>query len=155
MQVAKHKAKDVNRVPPPNWWTNRKNQPSAGRVHPKFVNYDQNDLYQLWPLAEQVYNNSATNAQWMSPFYTNSRFHLQTEWMKECKVQDPGAQLYAHWMQTTHLQANEVLERTRSNMNKSYHRKARKQPDIHISDPVMLNANQNRTKWHSKKLSPN
>ena len=36
-----------------------------------FVNYHQNDWYQLWRLAEHAYNNSITNAHGMSPFYPN------------------------------------------------------------------------------------
>ena len=47
-----------------------------------FVNYDQNDWYQLLPLAEHAYNNSVTNGQGMFPFYANYGFHPQTEWMK-------------------------------------------------------------------------
>ena len=39
-----------------------------------FVNYDQNDWYQLLPLAEHAYNNSVTNAHRMSPFYANYCF---------------------------------------------------------------------------------
>ena len=40
-----------------------------------FVNYDQNDWYQLLPLVEHAYNNSVTNAHGMSPFYANYGFH--------------------------------------------------------------------------------
>jgi len=48
-----------------------------------FVNYDQEDLYQLLPLAEFGYNNSATNAQQMLPFFANYGYHSETEWMRE------------------------------------------------------------------------
>ena len=44
-----------------------------------FVNYDQNDWYQLLPLAVHAYNNSVTNPHGMSPFYVNYGFHPQTE----------------------------------------------------------------------------
>jgi len=47
------------------------------------VNYDQNDWYQLLPLAEHANNNSATNAHKMTPFLANYSFHPQTEWIKE------------------------------------------------------------------------
>ena len=57
-------------------------------------------------------------------FYANYRFHPQTEWMTEREAQNPGAQLYAHWMQTTHLKAHEALDRTRESMNKYYDPKA-------------------------------
>ena len=48
-----------------------------------FVNYDQDDWYHLLPLAEYAYNNSVTTADDMTPFFTNSGYHSQTEWLKE------------------------------------------------------------------------
>jgi len=67
-----------------------------------FVNYDQNDWYQLLPLAEHAYNNSATNAHKMAPFLANYGFHPQTEWMKEREAHNHGATMYAHWKQDIH-----------------------------------------------------
>jgi len=119
-----------------------------------FVNYDQNDWYQLLPLAEHAYNNSITNAHGMSPFYANYGFHPQTECMKEREAQNPGAGLYVHWMQVTHQHARKALEQTREEMSKYYHRKARQQTDIKVGDLVMLNAKNIRTKRPTKKLSP-
>jgi len=75
-----------------------------------FINYDQNYWYQLLPLAEQAYNNSATNVQKMTPFFAIYGFHTHTEWMKETAAHKPGATLYAHWMQDIHRQAKETLE---------------------------------------------
>jgi len=57
-----------------------------------FVNYDQNDWYQLLPLAEHAYNNSATKAHKMTLFFANYGFHPQTEWMKEREAHNPGRQ---------------------------------------------------------------
>ena len=133
--------------------TERNNQVLEGYAR-NFVNYDQNDWYQHLPLAEHAYNNSVTNAKGMSPFYANYGFHPQTEWMKEREAQHPGAQLYAHWMQTTHLKANEAQDRTRESMSKYYDRRARQQPDIAVGDLVMLNAKNIRTNRLTKKLSP-
>ena len=90
----------------------------------------------------------------MSPFYAYYGFHPQTEWMKEREAQNPGAQLYAQRMQTTHLKAHEALDRTGESMNKYYDRKAKQQPDIAVGDLVMLNAKNIRTKRPTKKLSP-
>jgi len=119
--------------------TERTNQTLEG--YPRnFVNYDQNDWYQLLPLAEHAYNNSTTNAHGMSPFYANYGFHPQTEWMKDREAHNPGAGLYAHWMQVTHQHARKALEQTREEMSKYYDRKARQQPDIKVRDLVMLNA---------------
>jgi len=44
-----------------------------------FINYDQDDRYQLLPFAEFVYNNSATNVDGMSPFFPNYGYPPQTE----------------------------------------------------------------------------
>ena len=103
-------------------------------------------------MAEHAYNNSASNAHGMSPFYANYGFHPQTEWMKERRAQDPGAELYAHWMQTTHQRAKKALEKTRQDMSKYYDRKARQQPDIKVGYLVMLNAKNIRTKQPMKKI---
>jgi len=75
--------------------TERTNQVLEGYLR-TFVNYDQNDWYQLLPLAEHAYNNSPTNAHKMTPFFANYGFHPQTEWMKEREAQNPGATMYAH-----------------------------------------------------------
>ena len=111
-----------------------------------FVNYYQNDWYQLLPLAEHAYNNSVTNAHGMSPFYANYGFYPQTEGMKEGVVQNQGAPLYTYWMQAIHVQAHDILERTRKSMSKYYDRKAKQQPDINIGNQVMLNAENIRPK---------
>jgi len=62
--------------------TERTNQVLEGYLR-TFVNYDHNDWYQLLPLAEHTYNNSATNAHKMTPLFANYGCHPQTEWMKE------------------------------------------------------------------------
>jgi len=74
--------------------------------------------------------------------------------MKEREAQNPGAGLYAHWMQVTHQHARKALEQTREEMSKYYDRKARQLPDIKVGDLVMLNAKNIRTKRPTKKLSP-
>ena len=50
--------------------TERTNQVLEGCLRP-FVNDAQNDWYQLLPLAEHPYNNSATNADKMTRFFAN------------------------------------------------------------------------------------
>jgi len=119
-----------------------------------FVSYDQDDLYHLLPLAEFAYNNSVTNAHNMTPFFANYGFHPETEWLKEREARNPGANLYAHWMQTIHQQARQSREKTREAMGRSYNWKAKQQPDFKIGDMVMLNAKNIRTKRLSKKVSP-
>jgi len=133
--------------------TERTNQVLEGYLR-TFVNYDQNDWYQLLPLAEHAYNNSATNAHKMTPFFANYGFNPQREWMKEREAHNPGATMYAHWMQDIHQQAKQTLENTRESMKKYYDRKATEQPRIEGRDLVMLNSKNIRTKPPSKKPSP-
>jgi len=133
--------------------TERTNQVLEGYLR-TLVNYDQNDWYQLLPLAEHAYNNSATNAHKMTPFFANYGFYPQTEWMNEREAQNPGATLYAHWMQDIHQQAKQTLENTRASMKKYYYQKAMEQPSIKVVYLVILNAKNIYTKRPSKKLSP-
>ena len=84
--------------------TERVNQVLGGYLH-IFVNYDQNDWYHLLPLAEFAYNNSATSAHGMTSFFANYGYHPQTEWLKEREAQNPGADIYGHWMKMIHQKA--------------------------------------------------
>jgi len=132
--------------------TERTNQVLEGYLR-NFVNYDQDDWFQLLALAEFAYNNSATNAHGLTPFYANYGFHPQTEWMKDHEAQNPGAGLYSHWMKSVDEKAYKVLDQAREAMKKYYNRKAIEQPDLKVGDQVMLNAKNIRTKRPSKKLS--
>lgn len=75
--------------------TERTNQTLEGYLF-NFINYDQNNLYQLLPLAEHAYSKLATNIHRMSSFKPNYGFHPQTKWMKEREAQNPRAGLYLH-----------------------------------------------------------
>ena len=75
--------------------TERTNQVLEGYLR-NFVNYNQNDWYQLLPLAEYAYNNSKASAQKLTPFFTNYGSHPQTKWIKERETQNPGATMYTH-----------------------------------------------------------
>ena len=97
----------------------RTNQVLEGYLR-NFVNYDQNDCYQLLPLAEYAYNNSKASGDKLTPFFANYGFHPQTKWMKERDVQNPGAMMYTHWMQTVQNKARKTLEQTMEAMKKYY-----------------------------------
>jgi len=133
--------------------TERTNQVKEGYLR-NFVNYDQDNWYQLLPFAEFAYNNSATKVHGISPFFTNYGNHPQTEWMKERQAHNPGAELYSHWTKAIHKRAVEELNYTREAMRRYYNRKALQQPDYKEGDLVILNGKNIRTKRPSKKLSP-
>jgi len=74
--------------------------------------------------------------------------------MKEREAHNPGATMYAHWMQDIYQQAKQTLKKTRESMKKYYDRKETEQPSIDVGDLVMLNVKNIRTKRPLKKLSP-
>jgi len=74
--------------------------------------------------------------------------------MKEREAHNPGATLYAHWMQDIDQQGKQTLENTRESIKKYYDRKAKEQHRIEVGDLVMLNAKNIHTERPSKKLSP-
>ena len=90
--------------------TKRTNQVLEGYLR-NFVNYDQNDWYQLLPLAEYAYNNSKASAHKLTPFFANYGFHPQTQRMKERDVQNPGATMYTHWMQRFKIKQEKHLSK--------------------------------------------
>jgi len=90
----------------------------------------------------------------MTSCFANYGYHPETEWQKEREARNPGANLYAHWMQTIHQQARQSLKKTREAMGRYDDRKAKQQPDFKIGDIVMLNAKKIRTKCRSTRLPP-
>jgi hypothetical protein len=71
------------------------------------VNYDQDDWSQLLPLAEHAYNNSATSAHGMCPFFANYGFYPQTERIKEGEARNLWATAYTHWIEEIHEMCND------------------------------------------------
>lgn len=63
-----------------------------------FVSYDQDDWYDLLPLAEFAYNNAEASATKLTPFFANHGFHPRTTWATEVDTKNPASKLYAHWM---------------------------------------------------------
>ena len=139
--------------PQTNGQTERTNQVLEGYLR-NFVNYEQNDWYQLLPVDEYAYNNSQASAHKLTSFFANYGFHPQTPWMKERDVRNQGATMYTHWMQTVQNKVRKRLEQTQEAIKKYYDQRATPQPDIDIADLAMLNAKTIRTKRPTKKLSP-
>ena len=79
--------------------TERVNQ-SLEQYLRQYCNYEQDNWYDLLPLAEYAYNNSATMATQMSPFFANYGFHPPTNWPVEKESKNPASRNYAHWMES-------------------------------------------------------
>jgi len=97
--------------------TERTNQVLEGYLR-NFINYGENDWYQLPPLAEYTYNNSKASAHKLTPDFAKYGFHPQTHRMKEREAQSPGATMYTHWMKLVQKNARTSHEQTREAMKK-------------------------------------
>ena len=75
--------------------TKRVNQ-SLKQYLRQYCNYEQDDWYDLLPLAEYAYDNSATRATQMSLFFTNHGFHPRTNWPVEKESKNPASRNYTH-----------------------------------------------------------
>ena len=73
------------------------------------VHYHRNNLYQLLPLAEHVYNNSATNAYKMTLFWATTTALTHRWGVKNGEAHMAGVTIYKHWMQDMHEQAKQTL----------------------------------------------
>jgi hypothetical protein len=119
-----------------------------------FVNYYQNDWYQLLPLVEFAYNNSTTTATKMTSFQTNYGYHSRTIWPSDQEIKSPAANIYPHWMKAIHQKAREALEGTRATMSRYYDQHRLPHPEFEVRDQVMLNAKNISTKRPTNKLAP-
>ena len=75
--------------------TERVNQ-SMEQYLRQYCNHEQDNWYDLLPLAEYAYNNSATMVTQMSSFYANYGFHPRTTWLVEKESKNPASKNYAH-----------------------------------------------------------
>jgi hypothetical protein len=77
-----------------------------------FVNQEQDDWVGLLPMAEFAYNNSATTATGISPFYANYGMHPPATNPPEDEPRNPASTAYAHWMHTIHEEVRRTLAAT-------------------------------------------
>jgi hypothetical protein len=118
----------------------------------QFCNYEQNDWYEMLPLAEYCYNNSVTTATQLSPFYANYGFHPRTNWPVEMESKNPASKSYAHWMTSVHELCASHLKITQERMSRYYDRTKSAPPQYSVGDLVMLNGKNIRTRRAAKKL---
>jgi transposase InsO family protein len=117
-----------------------------------FVNQEQDDWVGLLPMAEFAYNNSATRATGISPFYANYGMHPPATNPPEDEPRNPASTAYAHWMHTIHEEVRRTLAATQERMRRytDPHRKA--PPTYRVGDLVMLDGRNIQTRRPSRKL---
>ena len=116
--------------------TERVNQ-SLEQYLRQYCNYEQDNCYDLLPLVEYAYNNSATTATQMSPFFGNYGFLPRTNWPVETESKNPASRNYGRWMESVHELYVKCLVETRERMGKYYDRSRTEAPSYSVGDLVM------------------
>src|SRR5436853_1389082 len=86
----------------------------------QYCNYEQDNWCDLLQLAEYAYNNSATTATQMSPFFANHGFHPRTNWPVEKESKNPTSRNYAYWRENVHELCLSHLVETHKRMGRYY-----------------------------------
>jgi hypothetical protein len=131
--------------------TERVNQTVEAYIR-SFCNDEQNNWFELLPMAEYSYNNSITNATGFSPFYANYGYHPRTTWPVDVEPKNPASNLYSHYMAGVHKKCLENLEKTRAAMGKYYNQGKLTPPNYKEGDKVMLKGTNIRSRRPTKKF---
>ena len=60
-----------------------------------YVNYEQDNWAEMLPMAEFAYNNSATTATTISPFFANYGYHPRSNWPRpDEEIRNPASRIY-------------------------------------------------------------
>ena len=119
-----------------------------------FCSYEQDDWFNLLPLAEFVYNNSTQESTKMSPFFANYGFNPR--FLSEIPSSDsdhsaPAAEDFALHLQEIHERLVENVKRAQNHQAKHYDTK-HKPIEFNPGDLVWLNSTNISTSRPSKKL---
>ena len=131
--------------------TERVNQTIETFLRP-YLSQEQDDWADLLPLAEFAYNNSATTATGMSPFYANYGWHPAGNNPRETDALHPASEVYSHWIKGAIDRARKALEQTRAHMARNADPKRKQSPSYAVGDAVMLSTKNLKLKRPSKKL---
>jgi len=115
-----------------------------------FVNYEQDDLFDLLPRAEFAYNNARQESMQMSPFYANYGFHPR--FLAEfTPTPIPAANDVASHLHNVHDRLVENIKKAQDYQAQYYDRK-HKPIEFKPGDAVWLNSSNIFTIHPSKKL---
>ena len=103
-------------------------------------------------LAKYAYNNWATTATQISPFFANYGFHSWTNWPVEMESKNPTFRNYANLLESVHELCVKCLEETCERIWKYYDCSRKEAPPYAVGALVMLNGKNIRTWQAVKKL---
>jgi hypothetical protein len=118
-----------------------------------FCNYDQDDWFDLLPLAEFAYNNATQESTKMSPFYANYGLHprFMSQFQAPSEQAAPAATDFAAHLHETHDRLVENVKAAQDSQARYYDAKHQR-VELEPSDMVWLNASNISTSRPSKKL---
>jgi len=116
-----------------------------------YINYDQDDWYDLLPLAEFAYNNTPHSATNLTPFFANKGYHPRLE-VSYDSVPSGAAQQLAQSLGDVQRFLREQLQVTRAQYESSTESRRAALPPFAVGDQVWLNTRNLRTRRPSKKL---
>jgi hypothetical protein len=103
-------------------------------------------------IAEYSSTNSFTTVMGMSPFFAKFDFHSQMNWPIEAKVKNLSTSHYVHWITSVHTLCCRSLDHAWETMGKYHYDHAMEPPKYSVSDLVMLNGKNLKTRWPSKTI---
>ena len=118
-----------------------------------FCNHEQNDWFELLPLAEFAYNNASQESTKMSPFFANYGFHPRflAESSHAPSHAAPAAEEFASYLHEVHDRLVQNVKRSQDLQAKYYDSK-HKPVEFEPGDMVWLNSFNISTSRPSKKL---
>ena len=119
-----------------------------------FCDYQQDDWYQLLPLAEFVYNNAQNASTGVSPFYANYGYHPRSSprLVVTEEVINPRAEELAANIRKIHTQLRSQLESAQADYKEKYDRHVKEHPPFAVGDKVWLMRKNIKTNRPSQKL---
>jgi hypothetical protein len=119
-----------------------------------FCDYQQDDWYQLLPLAEFVYNNAQNASTGVSPFYANYGYHPRSSprLVVTEEVINPRAEELAAKIRKIHTQLRSQLESAQADYKEKYDRHVKEHPPFAVGDKVWLMRKYIKTNRPSQKL---
>jgi hypothetical protein len=131
--------------------TERTNQVIEAYIR-SYISHEMDDWVDLLPMAEYAYNNTATSATGMTPFYANYGWHPETVNPGKAEVSNPASEAYAHWARRSIETNRRMLKAARERMIKYGDRKRKEAHKYQVGDMVLLSARTLRTKRPSRKF---
>jgi hypothetical protein len=118
-----------------------------------FCHYQQDDWYDLLPLAEFAYNNAKHASTQLSPFYANYAYHPRMSIAYQDQgTSNPAADALAQRLERTHQDLIKNLRAAQAKYKEHYDAKIKEPPRFEVGDLVWLSCKHIATNRPSKKL---